>query len=111
MRGERPAAGNLAQHDAPTVQRLRQFGDRLLDGFLARLHGIRELVHRDGLRRQEQQRLDLAGEGAHDARTVIGPNGTSCSHAASPFLYSSSSANSVTATVTRSAALTVPAKE
>ena len=40
--------------------------------------------HRLG--RQEQQGLDRPGQVVHDGTTVIGPNGTSCSHFASPAL-------------------------
>ena len=50
------------------------------------LRGVGELVDRDRLGREEQQRLERAGERAHAAcsragtavaRTVMGPNGSS----------------------------------
>ena len=61
--------------------------------------GRRQVRDRHGVAGEEQQRLDRAGERAHaaasrtsstpgtsDRATVIAPNGSSCSHAASPRL-------------------------
>src|SRR5438067_2050290 len=109
--GERPAPGDLTQ-DEPAVA-LAQFGERGLD--LAGLNVTRlgQVLDRDGFVRQEEQGFDDASELGH-ARTgvviVIGPNGTSCSHTASPCLYSSSSASSVTASVSRSPPSTASSK-
>ena len=86
--GEREAAGHLPQHDAAEALGvvLAHPGERLDDLALAHLAGVREAVHRHRLRREEQQRLDRAHEVVHEGTTVIGPNGTSCSHLASPAL-------------------------
>ena len=65
---------------------LAQSRQRLDDLALTHLAGVGEALDRDGLGGQEQQRLDRASEVVHDGTTVIGPNGTSCSHFASPAL-------------------------
>ena len=79
MRGERPAAGDLAQDDAAAVERLAELGETVAHRVLARLQGVGQLVERDRLGREEEQRLDLAGEPAHAtasprlvARRVLG---------------------------------------
>ena len=86
--GEREAAGHLAQHDAAEALGvvLAQARQRLDDLALAHLAGVGEPLHGDRLGRQEEQRLDRASEVVHDGTTVIGPNGISCSHFASPAL-------------------------
>ena len=66
MRGERAAAGDLAQHDAAAAERVAQLAQRLRDVVLGGLQRVGELVDRDGLGREEQQRLDQAGEAGHD---------------------------------------------
>ena len=109
VRGERVAATDLAQQDTAAAERVTQLAERLRHVVLGCLQRVRELVDRDGLRRQEQQRLDQAREAGHDGtvrdtasrraaaatrragtgaseRTVISPNGSSCCHSASPRL-------------------------
>ena len=93
MRGQRPTAGHLAQHDAAAFECAGQLVHCGLDRALARLQRVRQLLERDRLGREEEKRLDLARERAHatalpcaSARIVIGPNGSGCSHAASPRL-------------------------
>ena len=94
MRGQRPTAGHLAQHDAAAFERAGQLVHCGLNRALARLQRVRQLLERDRLGREEEKRLDLARERAHatalplraSARIVIGPNGSGCSHAASPRL-------------------------
>ena len=91
MRGEREAAGHAAQHEPAAVEvgleLLRGLRDRLLRG----LQRVGELLDRHRVGREEQQRLEPGGErhaaaSARSAWTVISPNGSACSHAASPRL-------------------------
>ena len=79
---ERPAAADLAQHDPAAVERERERVQARADLVLLDAQGVRELLGRHGVRREEEQRLELALD-AHataaaieppvSARTVIGP--------------------------------------
>src|SRR5918993_823390 len=90
-----PAADDLAQDDAAAVEREGEGMEPGADVVLLHAQGVGELVGRDRVRGEEEQRLELAFQ-AHataaamepplSARTVMGPKGTSCSHAASPRL-------------------------
>ena len=89
IRGERESARHLPQHYAAVALGvvLAQAGERLDDLALGDVGGVGEPLDGDGLGREEQERLDDAGELVHEAgTTVIGPKGTSCSHFASPAL-------------------------
>src|SRR5918992_3110673 len=87
--GEREAARDLAQHH-PAVALgvvLAQPGERLDDLALGHLGGVGQALDRDRLRREEEERLDGSRQIIHEfGTTVMGPNGTSCSHFASPAL-------------------------
>ena len=105
--GEGEAAGDLAQDDAPPAlgQVLAQQLDRLADLSLGRLGRLGQVGDGDRLGREEEQRLDGAGEVAHAGatlRTAIGPSGLLCSQVISPLRYSSSRPKIVTAWVSRS---------
>ena len=95
MRGERPAAGQLAQHDAAPAEAVLELAQRLDDVLLLGLQRVGQLVDRHRVGREEEQRLDQPREPGHDASlsaaawealTMISPNGSSCSHSASPRL-------------------------
>ena len=106
VRAERPAAGELAQHEPATVERDRQRAQPRGDLVLLDAQRVGELLDRDRVGREEQQRLELSLEvhqrhrcprsharhrlrsagAARSARTVIGPNDSSCSQSASPRL-------------------------
>ena len=115
MRRERPAARQLAQHDPAALERDRQRAQPGGDLVLLDAQRVGQLLDRHGVGSEEQQRLQVSLELHHatsptagtleSARTVIGPNDSAWSQSASPLLYSSSSAKSVTATVMRSPAL------
>ena len=57
---------DLAQHDAAAAERVAQLAQRLRDVVLGGLQRVGQLVDRDGLGREEQQRLDQAREAGHD---------------------------------------------
>ena len=96
--GQREAARHLAQHHPAKALGvvLAQPRDRLHDLALRDLGGLGQALGGHRLGREEQQRLDGAGQVVHEATstpavaaagtTVIGPNGTSCSQRASPAL-------------------------
>jgi multidrug resistance efflux pump len=90
MRGERPAAGELAQHDAAALEHGSQRAQAGLDLVLVDPQRVRELVDRHGVGSEEQQRLELALDHAtariDSARTVTAPNDSFCSQSASPLL-------------------------
>ncbi len=94
MRRERPAAADLPQHDAAAVERQRQRVQARAHLVLLDAQRVGELLDRHRVGGEEEQRLELALDHATAAaipppdsgRTVIGPNGSSCSHAASPRL-------------------------
>src|SRR5262249_46715972 len=87
-------------------QVLTQQRNRLLDLALGRLGRLGQVAGVDGLRREEEQRFDGAGQVAHAVVSFlqiwIGPKGSSCSQVASPLRYMSSKAKRVTAWVNRS---------
>ena len=66
VRGERPAAADLPQHDAAAVQAVAQLGQRVEHRPLVLLGGVAQVVERDRLGREEQQRLDDPGQRRHD---------------------------------------------
>ncbi len=98
---EDEAAADPLEHEAAAVQRALERDQRVRHGLLGGLQRVRELLDADRLGREEQQRLDPRGERerrVHAASTsctagaglvtwtVISPNGSSCSHEASPRL-------------------------
>ena len=89
MRGQRPAARELAQHAAAAVERRRERAQAGLDLFLGDPQRVGELVDRDRIGGEEEQRLELALDHAtassdrRSARTVTGPNDSSCCQSAS----------------------------
>ena len=102
MRGERPAARQLAQHEPAPVERDAERVQAGGDLVLLDAQGVGQLLDGHRVGREEQQRLQLALElhhatarrpalrapaaGGASARTVIGPNASSWSQSASPRL-------------------------
>ena len=73
------------QLDPVTVERLAQLRQRRGHLVLPRVRGRAQVLDRDGLGGEEEQRLDRARERAHARDTVIGPNGSACCQPASPW--------------------------